>query len=160
MTSRRPLSIHSPHGLRGRHADRRGSVPLLALPPSWVTRAACGATDPELFFPEPDDPHADTKTDHARKICAGCPVAAACDSYAATTRQGHGIWAGKARVTTPSRRRIGRHAADPEFDAIVLAMRADGTSIADIAARLGRSPRDIDRLIDRAQSRVRRAEAA
>jgi WhiB family redox-sensing transcriptional regulator len=43
----------------------------------WRNEAACLGSDPELFFPEPGGDYV-----MARRICAGCPVAADCLSFA------------------------------------------------------------------------------
>lgn len=151
------MTTHRHRPLRGRHAERPTTVPLIVLPPAWVAEAACGGTDPELFFPEPDDPDAATKTARAAEICASCPVAAACAVDADTTRQRHGIWGGRARTAAPARRRNGGEPVDPDYDNTVMALRAEGMPIAAIADRLGRSPLDIERTVNRVQQRVRRA---
>lgn len=151
------MTIHRHRPLRGRHAERPTTVPLIVLPPAWVAEAACGGTDPEVFFPEPDDPDADTRTARAAEICAGCPVAAECAADADTTRQRHGIWGGRARTTAPARRRKGREVVDPDYDNAVMALRAEGMPIAAIADRLGRSPLDVERAVNRAQRRAQRA---
>ncbi|MHA6793160.1 WhiB family transcriptional regulator [Pseudonocardia bannensis] len=51
------------------------------LPPlrtGWRDAAACGSTDPELFFPLDGGEDAPARIDAAKRICAGCPVRAEC----------------------------------------------------------------------------------
>lgn len=58
---------------------------------SWREAAAC-LEHPEVdFFPSPEDLSAISA---AKGICATCPVAEACLSYAIDTRQSEGIWGG------------------------------------------------------------------
>lgn len=52
----------------------------------WRTDAACADTYETMFDP--------AEIETAMKLCAGCPVAEACDSYAAATRPTAGVWAG------------------------------------------------------------------
>jgi WhiB family redox-sensing transcriptional regulator len=53
----------------------------LSLEGDWRHQAACRDVDPLLFDYDPEtDPEA--KAEPARRICAGCPVRAACLSYA------------------------------------------------------------------------------
>jgi WhiB family redox-sensing transcriptional regulator len=63
----------------------------------WQQWAACAApgVDPELFFPEQGGTAAP-----AKRICASCPVRAACLADALATRDEHGIRGG----TTPQER--------------------------------------------------------
>lgn len=42
----------------------------------WIDDAACTQVDPELFFPSTEDNWQPTRD--AKRICAGCPVAAQC----------------------------------------------------------------------------------
>jgi WhiB family redox-sensing transcriptional regulator len=67
----------------------------------WRARAACGASDPELFFPD----RAGTDIRTAQAICAGCPVQAECHEFADATNQVHGIWAGVDRGSPQARRK-------------------------------------------------------
>jgi hypothetical protein len=43
--------------------------------PDWHHHAACQQQDPELFFADPSDVQ---RTQAAKRMCAGCPVRAAC----------------------------------------------------------------------------------
>ena len=78
------------------HAARNGlpppPQPTLAVVPTWIppVRTPC-ADNPDDWFPDRPDT---ARARAAAAICAGCPVRAACDTYAHETRQDHGIWAG------------------------------------------------------------------
>lgn len=58
--------------------------------PSWHSDALCAQTDPEEFFPPPGG-----ATSRAKRVCAECPVRAACLDHALTYNEQHGIWGGK-----------------------------------------------------------------
>lgn len=66
----------------------------------WMERGACRDWHPgQSVRPDPD-PHRDpwfpttTNIDEAQKICATCPVKAACDDFAERNGITAGIWAG------------------------------------------------------------------
>lgn len=65
---------------------------------SWRELAACQGLDPSLFFPDDGD---HVGVERAKQICAPCPVAWECLSYAVWANQTNGIWGG----TTPGERR-------------------------------------------------------
>ena len=65
---------------------------------TWREEAACRTLDQAIFFPDAGDFGA---IDQAKEVCAGCPVASECLSYAVATNQSEGIWGG----TTPGERR-------------------------------------------------------
>jgi WhiB family redox-sensing transcriptional regulator len=69
---------------------------------SWRDLASCRQTDDELFPPEPDRP----TTTAAKKVCARCPVQAACLAEAIRRREPHGVWGG---MTPNERRAYARH---------------------------------------------------
>ena len=79
----------------------------------WRARAACREVDPELFFPTATAGVAlAVEERRALSVCAGCPVLAACRTWA-VAEQPHGVAGGltederrRARRTTP--RRAGR----------------------------------------------------
>ena len=65
----------------------------------WREDAACLAvTDEVSFFPDPEDVMGISQ---AKAICATCPVADACLTWAVETNQSEGIWGGH----TPKERR-------------------------------------------------------
>jgi WhiB family redox-sensing transcriptional regulator len=65
---------------------------------NWRDQAACLEVDGVDFFPDPADLAAISA---AKAVCAGCPVAAECLTWAIETNQTEGIWGGH----TPSERR-------------------------------------------------------
>lgn len=71
-------------------------------PPDWMRQAACLGLDPEMFFPEPGG--GQKTADHAKQICAQCPVTTNCLTYALNEKVHYGIWGG----TTPDERPAGR----------------------------------------------------
>ena len=64
----------------------------------WREAAACLDTPGVDFFPEPADLAAISR---AKAVCAGCPVAGECLTWAVETNQTDGIWGGH----TPAERR-------------------------------------------------------
>lgn len=65
---------------------------------SWREAAACRGAVEVDFFCDPSDRAA---TSTAKSMCAGCPVAAECLTWAIETNQTDGIWGGH----TPGERR-------------------------------------------------------
>lgn len=66
---------------------------------SWREAAAClDAGDEVSFFPDKEDVEGIAK---AKAVCATCPVADECLTWAITTNQSEGIWGGH----TPKERR-------------------------------------------------------
>ena len=76
--------------------------------------AGCRGRDPEDWYPgagtsadDVTDAHAQAERDHARTLCGGCPVTAACLELALRIPAGaHGIWGA---TTERDRRAILRH---------------------------------------------------
>ena len=64
----------------------------------WMARGSCKDVPPQTFFPSDG-----VGVDEARKICAVCPVSAACLEYALRNRIDHGVWGG---ASERERRRI------------------------------------------------------
>jgi WhiB family redox-sensing transcriptional regulator len=64
----------------------------------WREGAACADDTAGIFFPDEGDVGA---IQRAKSICAECPVAGDCLSYAIETNQSVGIWG----ATTPRERR-------------------------------------------------------
>ena len=71
----------------------------------WRDDAACGDSDPELFFPDGDTVSMRLQVKAAKAICRGCPVSATCLSWALASGQEFGIWGG---LTEDERRRLQR----------------------------------------------------
>ncbi|HLT96140.1 MAG TPA: WhiB family transcriptional regulator [Acidimicrobiia bacterium] len=65
---------------------------------SWREAAACAGTTEVNFFPDPADLAAVSR---AKAMCATCPVAGECLTWAIETNQTEGIWGGH----TPAERR-------------------------------------------------------
>ena len=65
---------------------------------SWMARGNCRDEAPARFFPSDG-----VGVDHARRICATCPVQAPCLEYALEQRIDHGVWGG---ASERERRRI------------------------------------------------------
>ena len=68
----------------------------------WRDEALCRQTDPEIFFPDKGQ----TATT-AKKVCAVCPVQAACLADAITQREKYGVRGGM----TPNERKTYARAA-------------------------------------------------
>jgi WhiB family redox-sensing transcriptional regulator len=72
------------------------SLALAAADDSWRDLALCRDTDPDLFFPVGTTGMAVAQIEHAKEVCAQCPVTSACLDYALATNQDSGIWGGLA----------------------------------------------------------------
>lgn len=64
----------------------------------WMSVGNCADKPPSLFFPSDG-----VGVDHARRICADCPVKTQCLEYALANRIDHGVWGG---TSERERRRI------------------------------------------------------
>jgi WhiB family redox-sensing transcriptional regulator len=73
---------------------------------NWRDQAACGDTDPDLFFPIGTTGPALRQIDEAKRICQGCPARTPCLDWALNHGVAFGIWGG----TTEEERRILRTA--------------------------------------------------
>jgi WhiB family transcriptional regulator, redox-sensing transcriptional regulator len=69
----------------------------------WWSRAACLASDPELFFPISSPSPGLNQVRRAKAICARCEIQQGCLDYALTAGPIHGIWGG---TTEEERRRL------------------------------------------------------
>lgn len=72
-------------------------------PLAWQDDALCAETDLEAFFPEKGG-----STVEAKRICAGCDVAAQCLAYALAGQERFGIWGGlserqRRKITHPGK---------------------------------------------------------
>jgi WhiB family redox-sensing transcriptional regulator len=65
---------------------------------NWMARGNCRDEAPARFFPSDG-----VGVDHARRICATCPVQEPCLEYALEQRIDHGVWGG---ASERERRRI------------------------------------------------------
>ncbi len=81
-------------------ADDRIRLPLDAVPAPgpWRAQGACVGADTDLFFPGRGE-----RLDAAKRVCATCPVAAACRDYAVPVAELKGVWGGLSEV---ERRRL------------------------------------------------------
>jgi WhiB family redox-sensing transcriptional regulator len=114
--------------------------------PTWMAQGRCRETDPELFFPEAGVPQAE-----ALRICHSCEVRTQCLNFALAHGE-RGVWGG---TNDAQRRRILRDeqatpvtVMDPvkaQRDAAVHRLTAEGCSAAEIAKRLGCTPRTVTR---------------
>lgn len=129
----------------------------------WRARAACRNVDPELFFPTATAGLALTAEERrALAVCAGCPVLAACRTWALAD-QPHGVAGGltederrRARQTTPSQGRCAGRRPDvvpvpsPRTDrapviAAGCAALTAGADRGEVARTLGVTRRTVDR---------------
>lgn len=128
----------------------------------WRARAACRDVDPELFFPTAAAGLAlAAEEGRALTVCAGCPVLAACRTWA-IAEQPHGVAGGltederrRARRAAPRSRRVERRPAvmpvpSPRTDrapviAAGCAALSAGTDRGDVAHTLGVTRRTVDR---------------
>jgi len=72
----------------------------------WMNQGKCKEMDPTLFFPSDG-----VGVQAAQRICAECPVKAACLEYALVNRVDHGVWGGaseRERRRLLSRRRLAK----------------------------------------------------
>lgn len=65
---------------------------MVSVDLTWMKSGACRGFDPDIFFPDPMD--LDAVAD-AKAICALCPVALQCLTFACVTDQQEGIWGGQ-----------------------------------------------------------------
>ena len=79
--------------------------------PGWRELAACQGEELEIFFPVGSAGPALWQMHRATTICAGCPVAQECLSYALRTGQDHGIWGGLTSEERRDLRRAGERGA-------------------------------------------------
>lgn len=84
--------------------DDDGAISVIDLTVTpWREAAACVAADVDVsFFPDKEDLGSIVK---AKAVCATCPVADACLTWAIETNQSEGIWGGH---TAKERRKLRR----------------------------------------------------
>jgi WhiB family transcriptional regulator, redox-sensing transcriptional regulator len=124
----------------------RYRIPAAPAPASggWRYRAACRGADLEVFFPGRGQ-----SAEHARQICASCPVRQPCLDYALRHGIVHGIWGGltgrdrralRSRYLSTSRRKR---------DEAILAADAAGYSQAAIGRAFGLTRMSVSRVLSR-----------
>ena len=85
-------------------------------PQTWRHQAACRGLDPQVFFPDEEEPErlpgaGDTAPgDAAKAVCDRCPVRQPCLEWAIATREKEGVWGG---CDERDRRRILRQTRQP-----------------------------------------------
>ncbi|MFI6034667.1 WhiB family transcriptional regulator [Streptomyces sp. NPDC051315] len=77
----------------------------------WLRGAACVGEDPELFFPVGTSGPALRDTADAKRVCARCPVTAACLDFALDSGQTSGVWGGTAEEERAELLRTARYDA-------------------------------------------------
>ena len=65
----------------------------------------CRQVDPDMFFPEPDDPNRNHIIKLAKQACGNCPYQAECLAGALERNEPFGIWGG---MTEQERKRLKR----------------------------------------------------
>ncbi|AIJ20650.1 WhiB family transcriptional regulator [Amycolatopsis methanolica] len=108
---------------------------------AWHEHAACRGTDPDAFFPEPG-PGAAELTAAAKRVCAVCPVRAACAEWASTHDEEFGIWGGQTEQERPRRHRRPQTPRDREVARLTRA----GKTAREIACTLRITPRTVVRV--------------
>ncbi|MGF1431550.1 WhiB family transcriptional regulator [Kitasatospora sp. LaBMicrA B282] len=77
----------------------------------WHTGAACRRDEAALFFAPSKEPTAArlAREQHAKQVCAGCPVLLSCREHALAQPEPYGVWGGltaaERRVVLARRRR-------------------------------------------------------
>ncbi|MFJ8811650.1 WhiB family transcriptional regulator [Amycolatopsis thermoflava] len=108
---------------------------------AWHEHAACRGTDPDAFFPDPG-PGAAELTAAAKRVCAVCPVRAACEAWARTHDEEFGVWGGQTEQERPHRHRRPQNPRDREVARLTRA----GKTAREIACTLRTTPRTVVRV--------------
>ena len=70
--------------------DKPSKLRELVLPDFDLREGICAQTDPEIFFPDRNNP-----TWHlAKRVCKGCPVQMQCLEWALRNNENFGVWGG------------------------------------------------------------------
>jgi WhiB family redox-sensing transcriptional regulator len=69
----------------------------------WLANAACAGMDSRAFFSTGH--HAVAQVNAAKRVCAACPVKAACRDYAIQAGEKFGVWGGMSQRELRLRRR-------------------------------------------------------
>lgn len=67
----------------------------------------CAEQDPELFFPEYDQPNFYQVLNYARNVCQGCPYQLACLEFAVRNNE-PGVWGGTSELERRQMKNRGR----------------------------------------------------
>ena len=130
--------------MTGRPPRHRTPVPPAPAPVGWRYRAACRGAELEVFFPGRGQ-----SAEHARQICASCPVSELCLDYALRHGIVHGIWGG---LTERDRRALrSRHvsASRRKRDEAILAAGAAGYSQTAIGRAFGLARTSVSQVLSR-----------
>jgi WhiB family redox-sensing transcriptional regulator len=122
----------------------RTAVTPAPAPVGWRYRAACRGADLNVFFPDRGQ-----SAEHARQICASCPVRELCLDYALRHGIVHGIWGG---LTERDRRALrSRHVSTSrrKRDEAILAADAAGYSQAAISRTFSLARTSVSRVLSR-----------
>jgi WhiB family redox-sensing transcriptional regulator len=102
-------------GSRGLRTAPQGAPAAVRLDPlddnPWHTAAACRRDEAALFFAPSKEPTAArlAREEHAKQVCAGCPVLLSCREHALAQPEPYGVWGGltaaERRVVLARRRR-------------------------------------------------------
>jgi len=98
------------HPIESTAAARRPAAPDPDDNP-WHTSAACRSDEAGLFFAPSKEPTAArlSREEHAKRVCARCPVLIECREHALAQPEPYGVWGGltaaERRVVLARRRR-------------------------------------------------------
>ena len=151
---RRPVAGagHRAPTVTARPPRHRTPVTPAPAPVGWRYRAACRGADLEVFFPGRGQ-----SAEHARQICASCPVRELCLDYALRHGIVHGIWGG---LTERDRRALrSRHVSTSrrKRDEAILAAGAAGYSQAAISRAFSLARTSVSRVMSRDVDRQARS---
>lgn len=87
--------------------DAMATLLLAMQRPAWMRNAACRGLATATFFPPRGIP-----VTEAKRVCAGCPVRAECESYAVEVEGPlAGVWGGLSERERQGRRKANQNAA-------------------------------------------------
>ena len=130
--------------MTARPPRHRIPAPPASLLAAWREEAACRGADLEVFFPGRGQ-----SAEHARQICASCPVRRPCLDYAISHGITSGIWGG---LTERDRRALrSRHVSTSrrKRDEAILAADAAGYSQAAISRAFSLARTSVSRILSR-----------
>jgi hypothetical protein len=133
---------------------------LAITPPAWMDDGACVQIGPGLFYPHEgssvSNPYAEAKA-----VCATCPVQVQCLEYALEVDDRHGVWGGlapreRAELRTQVRTQGIRFSEAQRLVREWETVKANGGTVADVAARHRISPDAYSKRVERARTILRR----